>query len=348
MGEKLQGNWRVLAAALFSAVLIIGAYLLARGVGTPSPVEASTESELLRVIATKDSDGDELPDWAEALYGTSPTTTDTFNLGMPDGAAVAKGLVVPKAISDIPIATKPLSSASFVAEIDSSLPPPPEEGTLTAMFAQNFLILFMKAVADNGGEDLSEAQVNDVANQTLNSLSALVAVAPPFKSAKDLTVSGSGPDALKAYAAQAEAVLMKNTTNAAKNELLYLKDAVMDNDATAFTHLASLAKVYRDSAVGIAVLPVPEELVETDLSLVNALMRMSGIITDFTRVNTDILATIFALQQYRQAAENMGAAFTRLGSVYRDAGISLPAGAPGASFVNLIDDLAKRQPAQRP
>ena len=90
---------------LFSTVLVVGVYMFARSVESPSLAQASTEAALLQAIAAKDSDGDGLSDWEEQLYGTSPTTTDTFKLGMTDGEAVARGLVVPKAIADIPIAT---------------------------------------------------------------------------------------------------------------------------------------------------------------------------------------------------------------------------------------------------
>src|SRR3990167_5251431 len=97
MGQILQ-NWRVITAILFSAVLIVGAFVLARGIESPSSAQASEETALLHAIATKDSDSDGLPDWEEALYGTDPHNQDSFHLGMSDGEAVAKGLIVPKAI----------------------------------------------------------------------------------------------------------------------------------------------------------------------------------------------------------------------------------------------------------
>lgn len=343
MGQILR-NWRVLVATFFAAVLIVGSFMLARGIESPSTAQASTESALLQAIATKDTDGDGLPDWEEALYGTSPNLTDTFKLGMTDGEAVAKGLIVPRAIADIPVAT----SSPYSLSADG-LPPPPTEGTLTAAFAKNFFALFIAAKEANGGGDLSESQMNDVANQALDSLSSTVTIAPDYKSAKDIIVSGSGADAMKDFAVSAEAVLLKNTAKAAKSELLYLQDAVQKNDATAYAHIASIAKAYRDSAVGLAVLPVPNELATDDLALVNAMMRVSQIATDFARAETDPLATMLALQQYPQAVLALGNAFIHIGQIYTSASISLPAGAPGASFVNLVERVAVRQQAaQKP
>lgn len=339
MGQILR-NWRVLAATFFSAVLVVGAYLFARSIESPRAAQASMETALLQAIATKDSDGDGLPDWEEQLYDTSPNTTDTFKLGMTDGEAVARGLIVPKAIADIPTATSSPTSTDL-----DGLPPAPAEGTLTAAFAKNFFTLYLAAKQASGGANLSESDMQNVASQALGSLSSVVTAAPDFKSVKDIKVSGSGPDALTAFAVSAEQVLLKNTSNASKSEVLYLKDALENNDVTAFSHIASIAKQYRDSAIGLAVLPVPEELAADDLALINAMMRVSGIASDFTLANTDPLAAILALQQYPRAVTALATAFTHIGKTYTTAGISLPPGTPGASFVNLIEDIANEQQA---
>ena len=340
MGQILHDNWRILAAALFSAVLVISAYLLARSVESPPLALASAETALLQAIATRDSDGDGLPDWEEALYGTDPHTIDTRNLGMPDGRAVAKGLIVPRAIADIQVAT---SSDGML--VDPSLPPAPAQGTLTAAFAEHFFTLYLAAREANGGADLSEAQMNDVAVQALDSLASAIAGAPDYKSAKELTVAGSGEDALREFAVQAEAVLLLNKADATKSEILYLQDALQKDDDTALSHIASIAKGYRDAAVGLAVLPVPAELAAVDLALINALMRVSEITADFARADTDPLAAMLALKQYPEAVLALGIAFGDIGDLYRTVGVSLSAGTPGAAFVNLKQNVIASQQA---
>ncbi len=345
MEGRFIGNWRVITATLFSAVLIVGAYVFAHNVESPPVAQASEETALLQAIATKDSNGDGLPDWEKVLYGipVTSTTTDYFHLGMTDGTAVAKGLIVPKAIADITVATS--SPAGVI--VDPSLPPAPADGTLTAAFAKNFFTLYLAARQNNGGADLSESQMNDVANQALSSLSSAVTSTPDFKSLRDLTISGSSPEELKAFAVSAEAVLRKNKADATTSELTYLKNAILNNDSTALSHIASIAKGYRDSAVGLSVLPVPKELAADDLTLINSMMRVSQITTDFTKVETDTLTTMLALQQYPQVVVTLGNAFIDIGKIYAADGISLPAGAPGASFVNLVSDLAKEQAAAK-
>ena len=341
MGQILQ-NWRILVSASLAVVLIVGSFLLAKSVESPNSAQASTESALLQAIATKDSDGDGLTDWEEALYGTSPNITDTFNLGMTDGEAVTKGLIVPKAIADISVAT---SSPSYLNS--EGLPPPPAESTLTAVFAKSFFTLYLSAKQENSGADLSESEIANIANEALDSLSSAVIIAPDFKSAKDLKISGSGADALKKFAVDAEAVFLKNTSNASKSEIMYLQDAVQKNDTNALSHISSIAKAYRDSAVGVSVLPVPIELADSILSLVNSLMRVSEISTDFTRVNDDTLTAILALKQYPQAVLDLGNAFISIGKIYKASGVSLSDGEDGGSFVNLIAEVADKQAAEK-
>lgn len=330
MGQILQ-NHRVLVAAVLAAVLISGSYILAREIKSPEVAQASAETALLQAVASKDSDGDGLPDWEETLYGTDPHNPDTFHLGMTDGEAVKKGLIVPKAISDIQTAT---SSASAGTD---GLPPPPAEGTLTADFAKNFFTQYLAAKQANGGADLSESDMKSVADKAVGSLSS-VALAPDYKSVNDLTVSSSSADSFRAFAVDAEAVFMKNTTNATKTPLGYLKSILQDNDKTASEHLLSVAGMYRSTAAGLAALTVPKELAEADIVLVNALMRMSQITLDFTKADSDPLSAILALQQYTDVARELADAFTNIGKAYSAAGISLHAGEPGASFVNFAAD----------
>ncbi|MHB8860205.1 MAG: hypothetical protein ACYC48_00515 [Minisyncoccota bacterium] len=346
MWGKLSKHWHVTVATLFSVLLIVGAYVFARGLESPAVAQASTETALLQAIATKDSNGDGLPDWEKALYGIpiTATTTDYFNLGMTDGEAVAKGLIVPKAIADVPVATS--SGVSLNAD---GLPSAPAADTLTAQFAQSFFTLYLAAKQNAGSAGLSDADLQNISNQAISQLASSVKPAPDFKSASDLTVSGSGADALKAFAASAEAVLVKNTSDATSTDLEYLQQALKNGDETAIPHIASIAKMYRGSAAGLAVLPVPRELAATDLALINTLMRLSEVDSDFTRVDSDPLTAILAIQQYAQVTQSLGQAFVAIGNVYAAAGITLPKGAPGASFVNMISNVnAGKQVVAKP
>ncbi|MFA6278622.1 MAG: thrombospondin type 3 repeat-containing protein [Candidatus Paceibacterota bacterium] len=320
MGRILE-NWRVPAAGLFAVVLIIGAYIFARGIGSPPAAEASAETALLKAIAAKDSDNDGLPDWEEVLYGTDPHNPDSNHLGMTDGDAVAKGLIVPKAIANMPTATSTLAA-------DSS--------TRTEAFAKDFFTLYLAAKQSNGGVDLSTDQTNALADQAINQLLLTSTQASSAKSMSDLKVSGTGPDALRAFAIVAEAVFKKNMDTTITNEMQALQDAVQNNDTDALSQLTSAAQIYRNYAAGLAALTVPQELAADNLMLINAMLLRSEVDDNFASVNTDPLAAMLAIQQFGQTESDFWNAFSNIGATYASAGVTLPTGTPGASFVNVI------------
>ncbi len=317
--------------------------MLAEGVANPPVAQASTESQLLAQLATKDSNGDGLPDWEKVLYGipVDATTTDYFHLGMTDGEAVAKGLIVPKAIVDLPSAT---STSETTVPLDPSLGPAPASGTLTDVFAKDFLTQYLNAKEQNGGQPLSQSQLNAIAQQTLSDLATAAQATPPFKSLSDLVVSGSGPAALRTFAASAEAVFAARQADASKGELAYLALA-LKGDSNANAHIVSIANRYRDTAEGLAALPVPQDLAQQDLALVDALMHMSGVVRDLTKAETDPVVTMLALQLYPQYVADLGNAFIGISNVYHAENVTLAAGAPGAEFVNLMSQIAAAQAA---
>lgn len=326
-------NWRVLSAMLVSVVVIVGAYILARGVEDPPVAQASSELEILHTLAGRDADEDGLPDWEEALYGADPSNPDTFDLGITDGQAVAQGLVVPRAIADAPPAAT--SSPASSIPLDPSLPPPPADGTLTSVFAENFFSLYSAAKEANGGGVLSQEDIANIASDALAGLASSVAPAPDFKVMDDLTISGSGVDALTTFAAEAETVLARNAVYAKESEITYFKHALEGRDLSAYERMSSIASGYRVAAAGLAALTVPEELAQAHLELVNAFMHLSQTISDMTRAEIDPLTAMLALQQYPSYVTALANAFADVYQVYV-ANDAIPTkGTPGALFVSV-------------
>ncbi len=334
-------------ATLGAVVLVSGSYWLSHSVGTPPKAQASEESAVLQAIATKDSNGDGLPDWEKTLYGIplNATTTDYFHLGMTDGQAVAKGLIVPKAVADLPAATSTAVATS--AALDSSLPAAPAQGTLTAAFSKTFFTLYLAAKQQNGGANLTQAQVQSIAQTAMTQFASSISAAPDFKTLQDLPTAPNTAAALRTYATAAGTVFAENTANASTSEVAYLRQAVQDpaNDTVPLAHIASIAKLYRQTAVGLATLPVPSSIAPYDLSVINALARLSGILSDFTKVDTDPMAAMLAIQQYPNAVQLLGNGLIGINQVYTTSGITFSANDPGSALVNLIPDIAASQAA---
>ena len=179
----------------------------------------------------------------------------------------------------------------------------------------------------------------------MDQLSQSIAPTNDFKAVTDMKISDTSADALRAFAATAETVIQKNASGATMSDMEYLQAAVENDDASAREHLAALAKSYRDTAVGISMLPVPRDLAVIDLAIVNARMRLGEMYGDFSRVNTDPLAAMLALEQFKPTELAIEQAFTDLARLYTANGVVLENGTPGAAFVNLISNLTARQRA---
>ncbi len=330
-------QWGIVSAIFIAVLLIGGAYFLANGSLNAHRADASSTSALLQAIATRDSDNDGLPDWEETLYGTNPHKADTRGLGMTDGEAVAKGLIVPKATT--PAQSKTSSVSSQSTSTNPGLPNAPAEGTLTSAFAQNLFELYMSAKQQNGGAPLSQKELHSIAMQAIELLSKSVSVKPDFKTAGSLHISAFGHGTLKSFAVSADTVFRANPRGARFGELDYLKDALSTSTnktsiASDIKNLNSISNMYKNIASGLSVLPVPKSLAGADLELINALYRIGNVIGDFTRVNSDPFTAIIALKQYPIAVQNLGEAFIGIHKVYAEANVILPPNTPGAMFAN--------------
>lgn len=338
MGRILE-DWRLTLSTIFAVALVGGVYFFARDVERPSDAQASYESALLREMAARDSTGDGLPDWEKVLYGIplDATTTDYFNLGMTDGEAVARGLIVPKAIADLP----PLLAATARnAGIDyaSIGLPTPSEGTLTDTFAKDFFARYLSTKRASGSGELTGSQSNALAAQSMNQFLENLAPAADFKTIADIKVSGTGPDAMRAYAAAAETVIEAYIPRPqpAKNQIQYLQEYVNTNDAKILETLRAMAAFYRNSATGLSAIAVPSEMAETHLALVNSLARLGGEILDFSRIDRDPVAAMFALSQHSPTVAELSVAFVDVARIFAAENIKLIPGTKGATFVNLI------------
>ena len=72
-------------------------------------------------------------------------------------------------------------------------------------------------------------------------------------------------------------------------------------------------------------------------------MRLGEIDSDFARVNTDPIAAMLALEQYKQTEIGGEQAFIDLYKAYVAGGVALQNGTPGASFVNIMVNLGAKQ-----
>ena len=321
-------------ALAIAVVLIFSAYLVPHWSQffKASHVEAGTTDDLLKAIATKDSDGDGLPDWEEALYGTDPNKIDTFGYGMTDAQAVAAGKIVPRAGTPVAPVSASSTSATASSSPDAAIPgTAPASGSLTEQFAQTF---FAQYLAAHKGTPLSAGDMTNFVTSAVQELQRSQSQQDAF-TLSQVQVKGSGPDAMRAYAAAAEAAFAANTVQAQKSELVYLGDTVNNNDATALDMVAKIAKAYTDIGSALIKVPAPQELAANHLALANALARMGNVTQELAAFKRDPLLTSLGLADYPGDVTNMRNAFVSLAQAFAKAGVELKPGDKGYSMVSI-------------
>ncbi|MDB5189560.1 MAG: hypothetical protein JWL82_517 [Parcubacteria group bacterium] len=317
---------------IVSSFLAVAFMVVAVLVSGPLPfhlntVNASSTHDLLVAYAAKDTDADGLPDWEEALYATDPNNAHSVNASLTDSEAVSQGLVKPK-----------FATATSTPTLDPSELPGVIAGpqTVTDQFAQ---ALFSQYLSQQGGTTPTPEQIASYVESAVTDLTASGATPNAFNQGQ-IRVSGSGPDALLTYAADAEAVMNKNSSGSDKSEIEYFADAVEKDDAAALAQTKKIGASYAGMAKGFMLISVPKEAATPHLALANAMARLGQDITDMSTLGADPLRAYLGLANYQNDSKALVTALATLNSVYAAEGARVPEGATGSTFFSATQSAA--------
>ncbi len=339
----IKQQWGILSAIILSVLMISGTYLLSNGILTTNKVDATNLSTVLKSVSSRDSDGDGLPDWEEVLYGTNPHKIDTFNLGMTDGEAVAKGLIVPKAPTPKNSSSSQITKTSTTTSNSVVKGFTPTQGSLTDVFIKNFFAQYLTMKKVSGGRPLSKQQMSGIVANAVQQVTSNKSTFTNFRNISQIKVSGSGQKALRAYAATVQKAFSRYTIPEDKGVLIYLNNAAKNNDVSALKHLQSLSKLYIDAASSLSQITATKETTVAHLELVNAYANMSTVINEMSKLDTDPVLVILAIPEYKKAVTSLAKAYIDLGSAFRKAGVVITPKDEGYSFVNLATIIANKQ-----
>lgn len=284
-------------------------------------VGAEDTDKLLADFAAKDTDGDTLPDWQEALYGTDPSRPDTDGDGVTDGDAARRGLLTTQKFI-----TEPTTSAVSADDIPGTLP---AAGSMTDAFSRRFFGQVMGSLSADGipAEDrqklLSDLLVefSALAEKQLTSPYAAVSV----RTSADLSVIE--------YASAVEDLIRANEVSMGSHDPIALSKAfVEDSDTSAKPKLAALARSYRAIADGLMALRVPVSLADEHLQLARSFDTLARATGAIGKYEEDPLAVLGALKLIVPSSKNAVTAFTGIAEEILMYGE--PVG-PGAIIVNI-------------
>lgn len=311
-------------------VLIGGAYYLS---GYPFPrassADAASTEQLLKEYAVKDSDGDGMPDWEEALYCTDPNNAHSVRADLTDAQAVAQGLKTPCYAWQGNAAAATSTNSDIAGRIPTAAP---AANSLTDRFARLFFDNYMssRGTMPPTAQEMQQFVQDAVANL------AQTNIRTDAYAASDMRVAGSGADALRTYAAGVEKTMAANDPRLPYSELTYFSDAEQKNDAQAIKNIGLIAKGYADTAAALAKVAVPSEAAQQHLALVNAMARLSSTIGDMGTVQSDPIRAMLGLEQYKKDGEALADALAGMGSVFATDDASLSKNQDGYRFYALI------------
>ncbi len=324
----------IIGALVIASVLIGGSIIISNGELSfldPSVVNAASTQALLQALASREHDG--LPDWEAELYGLDPNNIHSFSPTITNAQAIAEGLVKPKFL---------VQSATSTAE-NSTLENSPEgiqaaPGSLTEQFSQTLLTQYLQQSAADvqNGTTPSDSEVMTLAQNAMQTFAQQQEHQSKY-TLSEVTVSGTGPSAMKQYAADAEAVFAKTSPSdtGTESEIDYFSDAVQKNDSSALHHVTEIAEAYTEMGPALMKLQVPTEAQNAHLEIANATSRLGEDITDLSVMNTDPLRAYLGLAQYQIDAAALAKGLSDMGAVLSAEGVTISENDPGYYFYKL-------------
>ena len=294
---------------------------------------AESTDDLLSAYASKDTDGDGLPDWEEALYGTDPNKAISNPYGIPDGEAAKEGKLTPNSLAS----QLPQDQTLTPDDLPGTLP---AAGSLTEQFSHEFLQDFVES---SDGQPMTDDQQQALVSKLFASYTqkAAQAINSPYTLVQVHTTNSSD---VSAYAGQIESIISATIPDTSDNgDLLQLSSNVIEkNDTASATRLKVLAGDYSNAAKQMEALDVPTSMRESHLELVQAfdtVGRAASIVADY---QSDPIGTMGALSVFVPARANILDAFGTIANAVLQGGEPAP-GEPGYDLVTFVRNAQQPQ-----
>jgi hypothetical protein len=319
---------RIIAASGLALSFIGVSYVISGPtIFTNNTANAESTQALLAAYAAKDTDGDGLPDWQEALYGTDPNKAISNSYGIPDGQAAQKGLLTPTALKD----QLPTDQATTTLTADDLPGPLAAPGTITDEFSKDFFQSYMEK---SGGQPLSADDDQALLTQLLGEFQTKAAAAM----SSSYTAVSIHPDSQiseSSYAGAVESILQAHDVPADANQPLPLMEALIENnDESARPKLKVLADSYKAIASDLLKTHVPPQLAAEHLQLLQAFDSLAKTTAVVVNYEKDPVATLGAIGVYQPASAQAVAAFKAMATALIANG-EPAAGTPGAMIVSI-------------
>lgn len=282
---------------------------------SPSAQPASSDNMFglnLNTNEATDLDGDGLMDWEEALWGTSPTNSDSDNDGTPDGEEVNQNRN-PLIAGDDAIATT-TDSGNYV-------PQETDPNSLTSKIARSIF----ENVTEVSGVDAYSPEVGaQIAAQIAEAAANAAAPQIVFNIGDVKIKSQPSKNDIKAYGNDIMRHILEN-----------MRDVYLD--PAAYEDLGVSARGFRSIAEDLADMEVPAQIAGTHSKIVNNYYNIYEALEYVYYYKKDPAQALLALRTYSDIAQEQPRQFMVVENYLKTNGIIYNADEPGAvAFPSLI------------
>ncbi len=255
-------------------------------IGGQNKAALKVENSSIVDLIQKDSDGDGVPDWEEALWGTDPHKKMTFN-DMPDATYIEnkkKELKIEGSINE----TKLTETEKFAREFFSSYSAMKSSGQIDSNAINNFSnSLGQKIVDPNLTDKYSETDV--------------------------ITYSVDNPVLRQKYYENIKTLFKSYQSAGLGDELDIISIGLASNssggpsaDSTnQYNKLSSIANAYQDFAKKAMGLSVPQSLVGYHLRIVNSANNTGISVSNMQKIVSDPIVGLSGLSQYQKYSDDL-------------------------------------------
>ena len=271
----------VLPAKSYSSIKIMGGHS-----------SLGEKNQTIADLVQRDSDGDSIPDWEEALWGTDKNKSQTFN-DIPDATYIAnkkKELNIAQSINT----TTLTETEKFAREFFSGFTAMKASGQVDANTINNF----------------SDALGQKIINPTL--IDSFVAT--DIKIDEGDNANGSVQKQL--YYGKVKNLFENYRSAGIGDELDIVNSGLASygtsNNAVQFSKLSAISGAYRDFAKKMMDIKVPSDLASYHLQIANSSSNTGISVQNMAEVINDPLVGLEGLSQYQKYSEDLVKAVTDL------------------------------------
>lgn len=248
-------------------------------------------------LAEKDSDGDGIADWEEALWGTDPNNTDTDTDGESDKTEIEKKKQSMSASVSDQMTTGELSETeAFSRELFASIAALKESGNLNSKSIEDLAA----TISQNAGEK------GDIA---------------PAYTADAMQKRGNSPADIQSYHDALLKTFRKYDDSGIGTELEIIDTSLSVQDEDKISELHALSLAYKNLAADLIKTSAPDSATAVHLALANGAQALATALENVTHIYDNPIRGLIGISQYQNESNLFDEELTKLQEYFRINGI---------------------------